>query len=229
MGKGGGGGRDEPLPLALRPDALLSPAELQARYPRCGAGAHAALASIDYDAINYELIVQLVAWLKTCPGPHAVSAWLAGGGNGARGVHNGQHNGAAANGAANGAAAGGGGGGGGAAASREERRFDLDGELYTRAEFVKEYLGAAEWDAAERPPPQQQQQAALPPPPNPKKGGNKKKGGGGEGAVGGVNADGVDEGANAILIFLSGFKEIQTLHEALLATKEYATEPQRSW
>ena len=41
----------------------------------------------------------------------------------------------------------------GAAASREERRFDLDGELYTRAEFVKEYLGAAEWDAAERPPP----------------------------------------------------------------------------
>ena len=37
------------------------------------------------------------------------------------------------------------------------------------------------------------------------------------------------EGANAILIFLSGFKEIQTLHEALLATKEYATEPQRSW
>ena len=49
--------------------------------------------------------------------------------------------------------AAGGGGGGGAAASREERRFDLDGELYTRAEFVKEYLGAAEWDAAERPPP----------------------------------------------------------------------------
>ena len=40
----------------------------EARYPRCGAGTHAALAALDFDAINYELIVQLVAWLKTCPG-----------------------------------------------------------------------------------------------------------------------------------------------------------------
>jgi len=60
--------------------------------------------------------------------------------------------------AASGGGGGAGAGGGAAAGSREERRFDLDGELYTRAEFVKEYLGAAEWDAAERPPP--------PPPPH---------------------------------------------------------------
>ena len=91
-----------------------------------------------------------------------------------------------------------------------ERRFDEDGELYTRAEFVQEYGGTAEWDRARRPPPPS---APLVPPSNPRKGG-KKKGGGGEGAAGGVSADGVDEGANAILIFLSGFKEIQTLHEA---------------
>ena len=34
-----------------------------------------------------------------------------------------------------------------------ERRFDEDGELYTRAEFVEEYGGTVEWDRARRPPP----------------------------------------------------------------------------
>jgi len=140
-------------------------------------------------------------------------------------VHNGQHGGGAPNGGGAGAGAvgggaanGGGGGGGGGGAGRAsdvERRFDEDGELYTRAEFVQEYGGTAEWDRARRPPPPSppSAQGASAPPGNPRKGG-KKKGGGGEGAAGGVNADGVDEGANAILIFLSGFKEIQTLHEA---------------
>ena len=32
-----------------------------------------------------------------------------------------------------------------------------------------------------------------------------------------------------MLVFLPGFKEIQTLHEALLLTREFAVEPQRSW
>ena len=57
-------------------------------------------------------------------------------------------------GAQRGAAAGGGGGGGGAGRGGEvERRFDEDGELYTRAEFVEEYGGTVEWDRARRPPP----------------------------------------------------------------------------
>ena len=124
-------------------------------------------------------------------------------------------------GAQRGAAAGsggGGGGGGGGGAGRGgdvERRFDVDGELYTRAEFVQEYGGTAERDRARRPPPPAPPpaQGSSVPSSNPRKGG-KKKGGGCEGAAGGVSADGVDEGANAILIFLSGFKEIQTLHEA---------------
>ncbi|CAK0911822.1 unnamed protein product [Prorocentrum cordatum] len=34
---------------------------------------------------------------------------------------------------------------------------------------------------------------------------------------------------NAVLIFLPGVKEIQTLHEAILATREFRSEPQRSW
>ena len=59
-------------------------------------------------------------------------------------------------GAQRGAAAGGGGSGGGGGAGRGgevERRFDEDGELYTRAEFVQEYGGTVEWDRARRPPP----------------------------------------------------------------------------
>ena len=129
------------------------------------------------------------------------------------------HAGGAANGGGGGAANGGGGGGGGGGGAGRggdvERRFDVDGELYTRAEFVQEYGGTAEWDRARRPPPPAPPpaQGSSVPSSNPRKGG-KKKGGGGEGAAGGVSADGVDEGANAILIFLSGFKEIQTLHEA---------------
>ena len=35
--------------------------------------------------------------------------------------------------------------------------------------------------------------------------------------------------ADAVLIFLPGFKEITTLHELLLNTPEFASEPQRSW
>ena len=35
--------------------------------------------------------------------------------------------------------------------------------------------------------------------------------------------------SDAILVFLPGFKEIQTLHEALLATRPFDREPQKSW
>jgi HrpA-like RNA helicase len=35
--------------------------------------------------------------------------------------------------------------------------------------------------------------------------------------------------ADAVLVFLPGFKEIQTLHELLLSSKEFGQEPQRSW
>ena len=127
-----------------------------------------------------------------------------------------------------GAAGAGSGGEGAGAGAAEERRYDLDGELYTRAEFVEEYGGTREWDAAER---------QAPAPAQGKKG--KKAGGGGGGgeanghvarpAAANGGAEGIDEGATAVLIFLPGFKEIQTLHEALLATREYASEPQRSW
>jgi len=47
---------------------------------------------------------------------------------------------------------GGGGGGGGGRGGRggdQERRYDADGVAYTKREFVNEYGGYAEWDAAE--------------------------------------------------------------------------------
>jgi hypothetical protein len=40
-----------------------------------------------------------------------------------------------------------------APAAPAERRYDTDGGLYTKAEFVGEYGGIAEWDAAKRQPP----------------------------------------------------------------------------
>ena len=40
----------------------------------------------------------------------------------------------------------------------EERRYDYDGELYTKEEFILEYGGTKEWEAAERPPPVRQVQ-----------------------------------------------------------------------
>ena len=45
-------------------------------------------------------------------------------------------------------------GDGGGAPEEEERRFDEDGELYTREQFVEEYGGTEEWDAARRQPAQ---------------------------------------------------------------------------
>ena len=39
-----------------------------------------------------------------------------------------------------------------ASAATAERRFDTDGGLYTKAEFVGEYGGTAEWEAARRQP-----------------------------------------------------------------------------
>ena len=39
-----------------------------------------------------------------------------------------------------------------APAAPAERRYDTDDGLYTKAEFVGEYGGAAEWDAAKRQP-----------------------------------------------------------------------------
>jgi hypothetical protein len=50
-----------------------------------------------------------------------------------------------------------------------------------------------------------------------------KAGGGGDGG-GGAGGDGTR--ADAVLIFLPGFKEIQTLHELILTTREFASEPQ---
>ncbi|KOO28736.1 ATP-dependent RNA helicase dhx57, partial [Chrysochromulina tobinii] len=92
----------------------------------------------------------------------------------------------------------------------EERRLSADGERYTKAEFYSFYGSYKEWDAAAQQPPSKPPKA-------------KAKAGGGDG--GGV----VDGVADAILVFLPGFKEIQTLHEALLATRELGAEPQRSW
>jgi len=45
-----------------------------------------------------------------------------------------------------------------APATNAERRYDTDGGLYTKAEFVGEYGGTAEWEAAKRQP------ATEPPP-----------------------------------------------------------------
>jgi len=39
-----------------------------------------------------------------------------------------------------------------APAAPAERRYDTDGGLYTKAEFVGEYGGTAEWEAAKRQP-----------------------------------------------------------------------------
>ena len=39
---------------------------------------------------------------------------------------------------------------GGAASGAEERRVDTDGVAYTLAEFIEEYGGAKEWEAARR-------------------------------------------------------------------------------
>ena len=49
----------------------------------------------------------------------------------------------------------------------EERRYDVDGALYTKAEFIEEYGGTSEWDAA-RPAVQSRapvESSAAPPPP----------------------------------------------------------------
>ena len=98
-------------------------------------------------------------------------------------------------------------------------------------------------------PPQPQLPPPPPPPPPPAslggkggggkggggKGGGGKKGGGGGGGGGGdggapqQSRRGEGEAADAVLVFLPGFKEIQAVHEALLATPRFSAEPHRAW
>ena len=47
---------------------------------------------------------------------------------------------------------GGGGGGGEGDGGEEERRYDYDGELYSRQDFIAEYGGTLEWEQARRDP-----------------------------------------------------------------------------
>ena len=101
-----------------------------------------------------------------------------------------------------------------AAVTEVERRVDLhDGVAYTRAEFVAEYGGTREWDMAK---PANSGASGKPK--------NAKQGGGG-----GSGKHEVSSLADAVLVFLPGFKEIQTLHELLLGTREFGQEPHRSW
>ena len=126
--RGGGGGEA---------DAELSTAELAQRYPaaRYSQSVRDAMEKLDFEAINVELVVELLKWLRTCEGPHVLAEWKA-----AR-------------------------------------------------------------DAGKPPKPHQQKNVAA-------------AGGG---------------GADAVLVFLPGFKEIQAVHEAILMTQEFGREPQRSW
>ena len=121
---------------AAKPEAELSTAELAQRYPaaRYSQSVRDAMEKLDFEAINVELVVELLKWLRTCEGPHVLAEWKA-----AR-------------------------------------------------------------DAGKPPKPHQQKNVAA---------------GGG--------------GADAVLVFLPGFKEIQAVHEAILMTQEFGREPQRSW
>ena len=241
-------GEEDPAqaPLARRDDEYLDADQLRARYPGYGAKTIAALGKLDFGTVNNELIAQLVAWLLAAPArdvPTLLRCTRLPG-------HGGGH--------------GGGGGGpaeaavappllqphsllasavGGMAPPAEERRYDYDGELYTKEEFILEYGGTKEWEAAERPPPVRPAEAWAPPEEpqvaaaaeaaaalsiqsKGKKGRGGKKGGGGggggdgEGAGGGSGGGGGGGGGGAleggaILVFLPGMKEITTLLELL--------------
>mmetsp|Transcript_14939 Transcript_14939/g.48465 ORF Transcript_14939/g.48465 Transcript_14939/m.48465 type:complete len:651 (-) Transcript_14939:268-2220(-) len=54
-------------------------------------------------------------------------------------------------------------------------------------------------------------------------------GGGGDGGAPQQSRRGEGEAADAVLVFLPGFKEIQAVHEALLATPRFSAEPHRAW
>jgi len=56
-------------------DEALSIQELASRYPQHSGTTHAALKAIDHNAIDYELVAQLVQWAVSCGGPAAATQW----------------------------------------------------------------------------------------------------------------------------------------------------------
>jgi uncharacterized membrane protein YgcG len=76
----GGGGNNGSLAFIEADDEALTEAELALRYPRCASSTHAALLALDHNAIDYDLVAQVLQWLTTL-GPDAnveVQEWLDG-------------------------------------------------------------------------------------------------------------------------------------------------------
>ena len=73
--RGGGGA----AAVAAKPDAELSTAELAQQYPaaRYSQSVRDAMEKLDFEAINVELVVELLKWLRTCEGPHVLAEWKA--------------------------------------------------------------------------------------------------------------------------------------------------------
>ena len=78
-GGGGGGGFNDGGPQSLAftsaDDEELSLLELRERYPAFTQDTHRALLALDHDVINYDLVVDTLAWLSRCGGPKAAAAW----------------------------------------------------------------------------------------------------------------------------------------------------------
>ena len=241
-GKGGGqgGGRaryaasasaiDEPSGID---DAELDYSELRLRYPRHAPATAEALAASDLSSINYELCADLVVALLAAPPAQVVRRLRSlrrrlqldsGADSGADG--DGPAEEADAEDEQAGATAG-----GQLGEQLEERRLDItDGNAYTKAEFIEEYGGTSQWEMAQpivsprQPPPARSKGKVA------RAGGAKsaaKRAAGGEGGGGGGGEGG--GGGGAVLCFLPGLREIETLVTLLKSRPELCAPAQQRW
>ena len=198
-GKGGGGDDDDDLRDDKGFDAM------RRAYPRHAPATAQALAALDEDAINYELVVDCVAAVVS--GGDAALERLA------KRLHPDGGDGAAK----------------APAEEEEERRIDVtDGAAYTQSEFVEFYGGLVEWNMAYRapraeaaPPVLEAAAAAAPPASAARRPRRRRTAAAGCGGGGG--------GGGAVLIFLPGLKEIETTLTMLADRDEFSGPIQQRW
>ena len=222
-GPGGGHGRYAASASAINEpsgidDAELDYSELRLRYPRHAPATAEALAASDLSSINYELCADLVVALLAAPPAQVVRRLrslrrrlqLDSGADG-----DGPAEEADAEDEQAGATAG-----GHSEEHFEERRLDItDGNAYTKAEFIEEYGGTSQWEMA---------QPIVSP--TPSKGKVARAGGAKSAAKRAAGGGGGGEGGGgAVLCFLPGLREIETLVTLLKSRPELCAPAQQRW
>ena len=200
-GGGGGGGvrRDEPAEGEMDYDAL------RRRYPKHSAETIHALATLDHDAIDYELLAESVTAVVRA-GPAKLRA-LARRFHGADGAKEEEAEEELEE-----------------EAEVEERRIDVsDGGAYTQAEFEEFYGRPLEWAMA---PPAKAAKAAKAVKPGCAR--RSRRGAASEPGEGGATADGEGDGG-AVLIFLPGLKEIESAIAQLQQQPMLDSAEQQKW